>query len=79
MSDISEDVFLTSALEYLIALSGSFKPFPVNIHTIFEPFLTWSFTLIRPATDAALAGSARTPSVEAIRFVCFYYFISSVN
>ena len=36
----SADVFLTSEFEYLIALSGSFNPFPVKIQTISEPSLT---------------------------------------
>ena len=66
MSVRSEEVFLTSSLEYLIALSGSLSPFPVRIQTTLEPSLTWSLTFIRPATDAAEAGSAKTPSQEAI-------------
>ena len=65
MSVNSADVFLTSALEYLIALSGSFKPFPVKIQTIFAPGLICDLTFISPATEAAEAGSAKIPSLDA--------------
>lgn len=37
ISFISAGVFLTSQLECLIALSGSFNPLPVSTQTIFEP------------------------------------------
>ena len=66
ISEISAEVFFTSAFEYLIALSGSFKPLPVKIQTIFDHALTVSLTFISPVTEAADAGSANTPSQEAI-------------
>ena len=67
MSLNSALVFLISHAEYFIALSGSFKPFPVKVQVIVAPSLTRPFllALIKPATDAALAGSHRTPSVLA--------------
>ena len=68
MSSRAELVFLTSQPEYFIAESGSLSPFPVKIQTIFlSGSIKPSFkAFITPATDAALAGSARMPSVEAI-------------
>ena len=67
ISSILDDVFLTSLPEYFIAESGSFRPLPVRMQTAFLPASTRPilFALIIPATEAALAGSARIPSVEA--------------
>lgn len=67
MSSSFEVVFFTSHPEYFIAESGSLRPLPVRIQTIFLPSSTRPdlFALITPATEAALAGSARIPSVEA--------------
>lgn len=51
----------------LIAVSGSFKPCPVNVQTTVSPFLNIPFLciFITPAKDAADAGSQNTPSFEA--------------
>ena len=58
ISASSEEVFLTSQPEYFIAESGSFRPFPVRIHTIFlfSSMRPSFFAFITPATEAALAG-----------------------
>ena len=57
----------------LIAVSGSFKPCPVKVHTatlpegILPSFQSW----ISPAKEAAEAGSQNTPSCSANNFcVC---------
>ena len=48
-------------------MSGSFRPWPVNTHTTVPPAPTPSGSpvLIRPATDAADAGSQKTDSSVA--------------
>ena len=65
MSLISVLVFCTCETAFLIAQSGSFKPFPVKMHTILDFGLIISFNFISPATDAADAGSQNTPSSSA--------------
>ena len=58
--------FLKIASLLLIAQSGSFKPFPVRTHTTVDPFWILFLFFINPATDAALAGSQKTPSLAMI-------------
>ena len=57
---------------FSIAQSGSFKPFPVRTHTIVDSFWILFLFLISPATDAALAGSQNTPSLENITKILGY-------
>ena len=45
-----------------MAVVGSFRPLPVSTQTTVAPAGTSSRRLIRPATEAALAGSQNTPS-----------------
>ena len=47
---------------FLIAQSGSFRPFPVRTQTIVESLGILSFVFNNPATEAALAGSQKIPS-----------------
>ena len=58
--------FLKIASLFLIAQSGSFKPFPVRTQTIVESICILFLFLISPATYAALAGSQKTPSLANI-------------
>src|SRR5919106_3292555 len=56
------------ALTLLIARSGSLRPDPVMTHTTRCPlkFKPWRTIFIKPATEAADAGSPNTPSWEAM-------------
>ena len=58
--------FLKTASLFLIAQSGSFKQFPVRTQKIVDYFLILFLFLMSPATDAALAGSQKTPSFAKI-------------
>ena len=58
--------FWNIASLFLIAQSGSFNPLPVNTQTIVDSFFILFLFLISPATDAALAGSQKTPSFARI-------------
>ena len=53
-----------------MAVSGSFRPLPVTVHTITEPSLILPALMSRiaPPIDAADAGSTNTPSyIESMR------------
>ena len=64
-----ELVFMILDLRYFWAFSGSFKPFPVNIQTIFLFFTSSPLFIFfnKPAKEAAEAGSQKIPSCLAIR------------
>lgn len=55
---------ITASAHCLIAVSGSFKPLPVTVHTITEPsaILPALMSRIAPPIEAAEAGSTKTPS-----------------
>ena len=58
---------VSGGAEILIAVSASFKPCPVSVHTTVSPSCktpAWC-NFATPATDAADAGSQNTPSVAA--------------
>src|SRR5208283_3941559 len=57
-------------LKFLSAVSGSFRPWPVSVHTTTEPGLSIPAPayLSSPATDAADAGSANTPPLAIKRY-----------
>src|SRR5208337_1364341 len=59
---------LTASSATLNTVSGSFNPFPVNVQTTVSPFLKKPalYNLITPASDAAEAGSQKTPSRDAM-------------
>ena len=51
-----------------MAQSGSFKPLPVRTQTIVDSFWILFLFFISPATEAALAGSQKTPSLARILY-----------
>jgi len=57
----------TGSGEVSMALSGSFKPWPVRVQTTVSPaaMTPCFFIFMAPARLAALAGSQNTPSLEA--------------
>src|SRR5271166_1229969 len=57
-------------LKFFSAVSGSFRPWPVSVHTTTEPGLSSPAPayLSSPATDAADAGSANTPPLAISRY-----------
>src|SRR5512146_555091 len=57
-------------LRFLSAVSGSLSPWPVSVHTTTEPGRSppVAANLSAPATEAAEAGSAKTPCVAIKRY-----------